>query len=175
MQSCGFLFFQAEDGIRDGHVTGVQTCAPDLFLFPTLIQTAYGGSGACRAAGILSHRCRCLHSIAVDCVAQKHRQYHYLPFFKGFTSPGTHPVLSLAFQAAACVPAPFRASLRGSDRQGDELTATVANRNQRSTANTAKPTIRLRIFSPGSRESPFLSLETGPCNTQAQTPSDTTT
>src|SRR5207253_7410850 len=23
---CGF-FFQAEDGIRDGHVTGVQTCA----------------------------------------------------------------------------------------------------------------------------------------------------
>src|SRR5690625_362166 len=22
-----FLFFQAEDGIRDGHVTGVQTCA----------------------------------------------------------------------------------------------------------------------------------------------------
>src|SRR6266702_5426697 len=25
-----FFFFQAEDGIRDGHVTGVQTCAPDL-------------------------------------------------------------------------------------------------------------------------------------------------
>src|SRR5690625_5824780 len=24
---CNFLFFQAEDGIRDGHVTGVQTCA----------------------------------------------------------------------------------------------------------------------------------------------------
>src|SRR5215208_7249406 len=23
----GVLFFQAEDGIRDGHVTGVQTCA----------------------------------------------------------------------------------------------------------------------------------------------------
>src|SRR5215510_14904189 len=23
----GFFFFQAEDGIRDGHVTGVQTCA----------------------------------------------------------------------------------------------------------------------------------------------------
>src|SRR5207253_6444357 len=29
-----FFFFQAEDGIRDGHVTGVQTCAlPILFLF----------------------------------------------------------------------------------------------------------------------------------------------
>src|SRR5689334_25441348 len=25
-----FFFFQAEDGIRDGTVTGVQTCAPDL-------------------------------------------------------------------------------------------------------------------------------------------------
>src|SRR5690625_6102949 len=24
---CHFFFFQAEDGIRDGHVTGVQTCA----------------------------------------------------------------------------------------------------------------------------------------------------
>src|SRR6266487_6118948 len=24
---CGFFFFQAEDGIRDGRVTGVQTCA----------------------------------------------------------------------------------------------------------------------------------------------------
>src|SRR5439155_15766710 len=28
-----FFFFQAEDGIRDGHVTGVQTCAlPILYL-----------------------------------------------------------------------------------------------------------------------------------------------
>src|SRR5207253_3396098 len=26
-----FLFFQAEDGIRDGHVTGVQTCALPIF------------------------------------------------------------------------------------------------------------------------------------------------
>src|SRR5437660_9526748 len=25
--ACFFFFFQAEDGIRDGHVTGVQTCA----------------------------------------------------------------------------------------------------------------------------------------------------
>src|SRR5207253_8684562 len=24
---CCYFFFQAEDGIRDGHVTGVQTCA----------------------------------------------------------------------------------------------------------------------------------------------------
>src|SRR5690625_7215887 len=26
-----FVFFQAEDGIRDGHVTGVQTCALPIF------------------------------------------------------------------------------------------------------------------------------------------------
>src|SRR5687768_3828933 len=29
------FFFQAEDGIRDVAVTGVQTCAPPIFLFPT--------------------------------------------------------------------------------------------------------------------------------------------
>src|SRR5207253_8133144 len=28
------FFFQAEDGIRDGHVTGVQTCALPIFAFP---------------------------------------------------------------------------------------------------------------------------------------------
>src|SRR5690348_18195403 len=31
-----FFFFQAEDGIRDGRVTGVQTCALPIFLFNTL-------------------------------------------------------------------------------------------------------------------------------------------
>src|SRR5439155_10652266 len=33
-----FFFFQAEDGIRDGHVTGVQTCALPIFarLIPRL-------------------------------------------------------------------------------------------------------------------------------------------
>src|SRR5690625_5321968 len=29
-----FFFFQAEDGIRDGHVTGVQTCALPIFRNP---------------------------------------------------------------------------------------------------------------------------------------------
>src|SRR5690625_5350303 len=29
-----FFFFQAEDGIRDGHVTGVQTCALPISLTP---------------------------------------------------------------------------------------------------------------------------------------------
>src|SRR5690606_39974459 len=39
-----FFFFQAEDGIRDFHVTGVQTCAlpilpgvPDVALFPRAV------------------------------------------------------------------------------------------------------------------------------------------
>src|SRR5215510_9545059 len=31
---CGLFFFQAEDGIRDGHVTGVQTCALPILLRP---------------------------------------------------------------------------------------------------------------------------------------------
>src|SRR5215208_364459 len=30
--TCVFFFFQAEDGIRDGHVTGVQTCALPISL-----------------------------------------------------------------------------------------------------------------------------------------------
>src|SRR5690606_40104816 len=29
---CPFFFFQAEDGIRDFHVTGVQTCALPIYL-----------------------------------------------------------------------------------------------------------------------------------------------
>src|SRR5256884_6721955 len=31
--ACGFFFFQAEDGIRDVAVTGVQTCALPIFSF----------------------------------------------------------------------------------------------------------------------------------------------
>src|SRR5439155_2587237 len=37
---CIFFFFQAEDGIRDGHVTGVQTCA-----LPICNQRAADGRG----------------------------------------------------------------------------------------------------------------------------------
>src|SRR5207253_3446033 len=33
---CLFFFFQAEDGIRDGHVTGVQTCALPIFFIESL-------------------------------------------------------------------------------------------------------------------------------------------
>src|SRR5690606_40108499 len=31
LRVCFFFFFQAEDGIRDFHVTGVQTCALPIF------------------------------------------------------------------------------------------------------------------------------------------------
>src|SRR5437660_12910930 len=42
------FFFQAEDGIRDGHVTGVQTCAlPISALSP--IQVGKAGGRGCRA------------------------------------------------------------------------------------------------------------------------------
>src|SRR5437660_12248312 len=41
-----FFFFQAEDGIRDGHVTGVQTCALPIF------DCAIGRPAAYRAARV---------------------------------------------------------------------------------------------------------------------------
>ena len=34
---CLFFFFQAEDGIRDWSVTGVQTCALPLSTSPTVV------------------------------------------------------------------------------------------------------------------------------------------
>src|SRR5437870_9066986 len=45
-----FFFFQAEDGIRDGHVTGVQTCA--LPIYPSIVSrwTNEGGSSYAIAA-----------------------------------------------------------------------------------------------------------------------------
>src|SRR5439155_10878934 len=33
---CFFFFFQAEDGIRDGHVTGVQTCALPISFYAAM-------------------------------------------------------------------------------------------------------------------------------------------
>src|SRR5437870_8435003 len=39
-----FFFFQAEDGIRDGHVTGVQTCA-----LPISLRLLQSGAGRLRS------------------------------------------------------------------------------------------------------------------------------
>src|SRR6266508_2134966 len=43
------FFFQAEDGIRDGHVTGVQTCALPICLLLEAVRL--GGQTAARASG----------------------------------------------------------------------------------------------------------------------------
>src|SRR5690625_7805129 len=54
---CDYFFFQAEDGIRDGHVTGVQTCALPIYPFFTVraggqdVLTA--GTGGANIAGTL--------------------------------------------------------------------------------------------------------------------------
>src|SRR5690606_40735310 len=37
---CSFFFFQAEDGIRDFHVTGVQTCALPIFFTTTYLTSS---------------------------------------------------------------------------------------------------------------------------------------
>src|SRR6267154_1644176 len=62
---CGFFFFQAEDGIRDGRVTGVQTCAlpichaktPLLWVLRDVLGmrgTKFGcGAGFCAACTVL--------------------------------------------------------------------------------------------------------------------------
>src|SRR5690625_7372365 len=49
---CFFFFFQAEDGIRDGHVTGVQTCA--LPIFPD--RSGSAGGGGLRSGSRAAHR-----------------------------------------------------------------------------------------------------------------------
>src|SRR6266496_1976190 len=49
--SCCFFFFQAEDGIRDLYVTGVQTCA-----LPILARAEIGGDLACSGAQLGSNR-----------------------------------------------------------------------------------------------------------------------
>src|SRR2546427_7694724 len=59
-----FFFFQAEDGIRDLTVTGVQTCA-----LPISYERACGvvvaGLQSCRRTGLLRHlaRCGCLSGV----------------------------------------------------------------------------------------------------------------
>src|SRR5690606_39911668 len=51
---CLYFFFQAEDGIRDFHVTGVQTCA--LPIYRTSGLRRRGGAGRGRASGALLSR-----------------------------------------------------------------------------------------------------------------------
>src|SRR5439155_16200522 len=50
-----FFFFQAEDGIRDGHVTGVQTCALPIWR-ASPPSPRRGGRGGRRGLGGLARR-----------------------------------------------------------------------------------------------------------------------
>src|SRR5439155_16491698 len=50
-----FFFFQAEDGIRDGHVTGVQTCALPIYMtFPYVLEHAVAGSAETETSYLIS-------------------------------------------------------------------------------------------------------------------------
>src|SRR5437870_11395708 len=58
---CVFFFFQAEDGIRDGHVTGVQTCA--LPISPKRLEAAR--NFAVEAARLAANT-RCHNVVVLD-------------------------------------------------------------------------------------------------------------
>src|SRR5437870_12175380 len=68
------FFFQAEDGIRDGHVTGVQTCAlpicrgsRDLARFARdLVSLDYAATMGCRACGSAGGGCQFLGTAATS-------------------------------------------------------------------------------------------------------------
>src|SRR5690625_7347625 len=53
-----FFFFQAEDGIRDGHVTGVQTCALPICRSSRSAGPAGRGPGAARGSWRTRHGAR---------------------------------------------------------------------------------------------------------------------
>src|SRR5690625_7551428 len=54
--SSPFFFFQAEDGIRDGHVTGVQTCALPISLPEDAgAHPDHGGTGVDRDLQVPGH------------------------------------------------------------------------------------------------------------------------
>src|SRR5690348_17746598 len=62
-----FFFFQAEDGIRDGRVTGVQTCALPILPGGTLIQrcprSAVTGTASSAASGCAAGSSRSTGSV----------------------------------------------------------------------------------------------------------------
>src|SRR5205823_6826898 len=64
-----FFFFQAEDGIRDKLVTGVQTCALPILMSRVLALAFNSASWACNsgsAAALASSRCANMRLSASD-------------------------------------------------------------------------------------------------------------
>src|SRR5439155_14618133 len=51
-RSASYFFFQAEDGIRDGHVTGVQTCALPIWLL--VCKRFVGGQEATEVGAVIA-------------------------------------------------------------------------------------------------------------------------
>src|SRR5690606_40904376 len=74
---CCFFFFQAEDGIRDFHVTGVQTCALPIFPFAARRRRARKEGAKERA-----RRSRTLRCLTVS----SRRPPSFLPFGLRFRS-----------------------------------------------------------------------------------------
>src|SRR5690625_7457000 len=79
------VFFQAEDGIRDGHVTGVQTCALPILLSqlrrprqsPRSAQKKIPGQSTGREIGRASCRERVeMSAVAVAVKKKKHKTSH---------------------------------------------------------------------------------------------------
>src|SRR5690606_40021834 len=54
-----FFFFQAEDGIRDFHVTGVQTCALPIWASSAVIPRLGMAVPGCMAGGSINQGTRC--------------------------------------------------------------------------------------------------------------------
>src|SRR5690625_7832687 len=58
VRSCVVFLFQAEDGIRDGHVTGVQTCALPISLSPPVTASTCPPMGASVSSQVLKRDSR---------------------------------------------------------------------------------------------------------------------
>src|SRR6266508_3489796 len=91
-----FLFFQAEDGIRYGHVTGVQTCALPIMYGPVagsgFVDASFAGEAAGRRAAnsvammYWKSPCGCFSLIVITPVASSAVIPPISPFFEAANS-----------------------------------------------------------------------------------------
>src|SRR5437868_13172896 len=51
-----FFFFQAEDGIRDRNVTGVQTCALPIYAFRTILSGRHASGWLAQDVAVIEHK-----------------------------------------------------------------------------------------------------------------------